>query len=115
MEKTLIKNQKSSPKANFTSAVPIVQVIESPRGWININWAEIWRYRELFGFLVWRDIEVKYKQTLLGFAWAILVPFLHMVVFSVVFGKFAKLPSDGLPANQPITFHVFRQAIQMQE
>jgi lipopolysaccharide transport system permease protein len=58
---------------------------------------EVWEYRELAYFLVWRDIKVRYKQTLLGAAWAILQPFLLMVVFSVVLGKFAKLPSNGLP------------------
>jgi lipopolysaccharide transport system permease protein len=58
-------------------------------------WRDLWRYRELFAFLAWRNILVRYKQTVLGAAWALLRPFLTMVVFTVVFGKLAKLPSDG--------------------
>lgn len=60
-------------------------------------WRDIWRYRELFVFLAWRDILVRYKQTVLGVAWAIIQPFLTMVVFTVVFGRVAKLPSHGVP------------------
>jgi len=60
-------------------------------------WADLWRYRELFYFLAWRDILVRYKQTAIGVVWALLRPFLTMVVFTVVFGKLAKLPSDGVP------------------
>jgi lipopolysaccharide transport system permease protein len=58
---------------------------------------ELWRYRELLYFLVWRDLKVRYKQTMLGAAWAILQPFLTMVVFSIFFGRLAEVPSDGLP------------------
>ena len=60
-------------------------------------WRDIWRYRELFYFLAWRDILVRYKQTAIGLAWALLRPFLTMVVFTVVFGQLAKLPSNGAP------------------
>lgn len=60
-------------------------------------WKDLWRYRELFYFLAWRDILVRYKQTVIGFAWALIRPFLTMVVFTVVFGKLAKLPSDNVP------------------
>jgi len=60
-------------------------------------WKDLWRYRELFYFLAWRDILVRYKQTAIGIAWALIRPFLTMVVFTVVFGKLAKLPSDGVP------------------
>jgi lipopolysaccharide transport system permease protein len=60
-------------------------------------WKDIWRYRELFYFLAWRDILVRYKQTAIGFAWALIRPFLTMVVFTVVFGNLAKLPSGGAP------------------
>jgi lipopolysaccharide transport system permease protein len=60
-------------------------------------WKDIWRYRELFYFLAWRDILVRYKQTVIGIAWALIRPFLTMVVFSVVFGQIAKLPSQGAP------------------
>ena len=58
-------------------------------------WRDLWRYRELFQVLAWRDISVRYKQTVIGAAWAVIRPFLTMVVFTVVFGKLAQLPSDG--------------------
>jgi len=60
-------------------------------------WKDLWRYRELFYFLAWRDILVRYKQTAIGVAWALIRPFLTMVVFTVVFGQLAKLPSQGVP------------------
>lgn len=60
-------------------------------------WKDLYRYRELFYFLSWRDILVRYKQTVLGIAWAVIRPFLTMVVFTIVFGKLAKLPSEGAP------------------
>ncbi|NDD82385.1 MAG: ABC transporter permease, partial [Verrucomicrobia bacterium] len=60
-------------------------------------WRDLWRYRELFYFLAWRDLLVRYKQTAIGVAWALLRPFLTMVVFTVVFGKIAGLPSGGIP------------------
>jgi homopolymeric O-antigen transport system permease protein len=60
-------------------------------------WSDLWRYRELFLFLAWRDLLVRYKQTVIGIAWALLRPFLTMLVFTLVFGKLAKLPSDGVP------------------
>lgn len=58
-------------------------------------WRDLWRYRELFSVLAWRDVSVRYKQTVIGGAWALLRPFLTMVIFTVVFGRVAKLPSDG--------------------
>src|SRR5947209_19113205 len=58
-------------------------------------WADLWRYRELFLILAWRDVSVRYKQTVIGVAWAVIRPFLTMVVFTVIFGRIAKLPSDG--------------------
>jgi len=60
-------------------------------------WKDLWRYRELFWFLSWRDILVRYKQTAIGIAWSVIRPFLTMIVFTVIFGKLAKLPSDGIP------------------
>ncbi|MBD2460548.1 ABC transporter permease [Oscillatoria sp. FACHB-1407] len=60
-------------------------------------WRDLWRYRELFYFLAWRDILVRYKQTAIGIAWALIRPFLTMVVFTIVFGKLAQLPSSGAP------------------
>lgn len=72
-------------------------VIEAKPGWRLIDWRELRQYRDLFYFLVWRDIKVIYKQTVLGFAWAILQPVFSMIVFSVVFGRLAQIPSDGVP------------------
>src|SRR5581483_5658170 len=60
-------------------------------------WRDLWRYRELFYFLAWRDILIRYKQTVVGAAWAVIRPFATMVVLTIVFGKLAKLPSDGMP------------------
>ncbi len=71
--------------------------IRAPTGWTVPDLAELWRYRELVYFLIWRDLKVRYKQTLLGAAWAILQPLATMVVFSVFFGRLAKIPSEGLP------------------
>lgn len=72
-------------------------IIEPEEGWQIINWKEIVEYRDLFYFLVLRDIKALYKQTVLGFAWAIIRPVFSMIVFSVVFGGLAKVPSDGIP------------------
>jgi lipopolysaccharide transport system permease protein len=71
-------------------------VIEARRGF-NIGFRILWQYRELLYFLVWRDVKVRYKQTVIGIAWVVLQPVLTMVVFSLVFGRFAKIPSDGMP------------------
>src|SRR5213594_3473957 len=71
--------------------------IAPSRGWVSLKLSELWEYRELLYFLVWRDIKVRYKQTALGAAWAILQPVMTMVVFSVFFGRLAKMPSDGIP------------------
>jgi lipopolysaccharide transport system permease protein len=76
---------------------PPVTVITPPAGWSAVNLRELWEYRELLYFLVWRDIKVRYKQTSLGVAWAVLQPLLTMVVFSLFFGRLAGVPSDGLP------------------
>lgn len=72
-------------------------VIEPRRGWQLINWRELRESRDLLYFLVWRDIKVLYSQTILGFTWAIIRPLTSMVIFSVVFGGLAKMPSDGVP------------------
>jgi lipopolysaccharide transport system permease protein len=71
--------------------------IRPSRGWAFVNLGELWRYRELIYFLVWRDVKVRYKQTLLGAGWAILKPFLGMVVFTVIFAGLARLETDGAP------------------
>lgn len=81
----------------FLSGKYIHTVIEPPKGWTALNLGELWKFRELLFFLTWRDIKVRYKQTALGAAWAILQPILTMVIFSIIFGGLAKLPSEGLP------------------
>ena len=78
------------------SEAPVVRIRPS-RGWQHLNLKELWEHRELLYFLSWRDVKVRYKQTLLGAAWAIIQPFMTMVVFSFFFGKLAKMPSDGVP------------------
>jgi lipopolysaccharide transport system permease protein len=72
-------------------------LIQPPAGWVPVNLHEVWEYRELLYFLTWRDIKVRYKQTMIGAAWAIIQPFCMMVVFSLFFGHLAKIPSDGIP------------------
>ncbi len=71
--------------------------IEPSRGWAPLKIGELWEYRELLYFLIWRDIKVRYKQTALGAAWAIIQPLFTMLVFSLFFGRLAKVPSDGIP------------------
>jgi lipopolysaccharide transport system permease protein len=75
----------------------IVTVIRPPKGWQIINFRELWEYRDLFFFLVWRDIKVLYAQTILGFSWAILQPLIQIIIFTIVFGKVARLSTDGVP------------------
>lgn len=72
-------------------------VIQPRRGLLDLDLKALWQYRELLYFLVWRDIKVRYKQTAIGASWAILQPVLNMIVFTIVFGRLAKLDSDGLP------------------
>lgn len=72
-------------------------LIKPSSGWVPLNLKDLWEYRELLYFLVWRDIKVRYKQTLLGVAWAVIQPVFTMIVFSIFFGWLAKIPSDGVP------------------
>jgi len=72
-------------------------VIKPKNKWWQIDLQEIWRFRDLFYFLTWRDIKVKYKQTMVGVLWAIFQPFITMVIFTIFFGKLAQMPSDGIP------------------
>jgi lipopolysaccharide transport system permease protein len=76
---------------------PVLTIYEPPRGWLSLHLREVWDYRELLVFLTWRDIKVRYSQAALGVSWALLQPLLTMVIFSVIFGNLAKLPSDGIP------------------
>ncbi|MEE9189327.1 MAG: ABC transporter permease [Candidatus Neomarinimicrobiota bacterium] len=82
---------------NSTTEINQPLIIEPQKGWQVINWSELIKYKDLIYFLIMRDVKAIYKQTVLGFSWAILRPVFHMIVFSVVFGKLAKIPSDGLP------------------
>lgn len=84
-------------KADGTVASPPTKIIKPSHGWSPIRLDAIWAHRELLYFLVWRDIKVRYKQTLLGVLWAVLQPLMLMVAFSIFFGRLAKVPSDGLP------------------
>ena len=71
--------------------------IRPTKGWVSLNFEELWRYRELLYFFVWRDIKIRYKQTILGASWAIIQPLFTMVIFSLFFGRLAQVPSDGIP------------------
>jgi lipopolysaccharide transport system permease protein len=76
--------------------IPVIR-IEPSRGWVSLRLHELWEFRELLYFLAWRDVKVRYKQTALGVAWAIIQPFFTMVIFSIFFGKLGRIPSDGIP------------------
>lgn len=100
---TQLLGEQPKPSAVPDQSPPVLPsprlttLIEPPSGWQFINVAELWRYRELLGFLIWRDVKVRYKQTLLGAAWAILQPALMMVVFTVFFARMAKVPAGDIP------------------
>jgi lipopolysaccharide transport system permease protein len=81
---------------NATGDSPVIRIAPT-KGWISLKLNELWEYRELLYFLAWRDIKVRYKQTVLGAAWAIIQPFFTMIVFSIFFGRLAGIPSDGVP------------------
>lgn len=83
-------------QSGSASFVPIYTIAPS-RAWVPLRLGELWAYRELLYFMVWREIKIRYKQTALGVAWAIIQPFFTMVVFSVFFGRLAHMPSDGVP------------------
>jgi len=85
-----------SPSLRVTRIAPV-------RGWLEVDWEEIWQYRELIYFFVWRDLKVRYKQTAVGAGWAVLQPLMTMAIFTLFFGKLAKIPSDGIP--YPIFFY----------
>lgn len=87
---------QSVPKAIDQGKVPVIR-IEPSVGWVSLKLGELLKYRELIYFLIWRDIKVRYKQTALGVAWAIIQPLFTMMVFSLFFGRLAKIPSDGIP------------------
>ena len=87
----------SAPEAVIVAPESPMLCIAPPQGWWDLNLGELWQSRELIYFFVWRDIKIRYKQTAIGAAWAVLQPFLAMVVFTIIFGKFAHIPSEGIP------------------
>jgi lipopolysaccharide transport system permease protein len=94
---TLVADSAPTIPSGQPGSEPDWVTIEPPRGWTSLGLRELWQYRELLYFLTWRDIKVRYKQTALGAAWAIIQPLSTMVVFSLFFGRLAKIPSDGVP------------------
>ncbi len=90
--------QQASPPATSSMPTDLSRVVIAPsRGWVSLGLKNLWDYRELLYFLVWRDVKVRYKQTALGAAWAIIQPFVTMIVFSLFFGRLVGVPSDGIP------------------
>jgi len=73
------------------------RVIDSEESWWMVDWRELWQYRDLFRFLVWRDIKIRYAQSILGIGWAIIQPLFSMVLFTIIFGRFVKVDSEGVP------------------
>jgi len=90
------------PELDALANAPVMR-ITPPSGWWAVPLGELWNYRELLYFFVWRDIKIRYKQTAIGAAWAVLQPFLTMLIFSLFFGRLAHIPSQGLP--YPIFFY----------
>lgn len=90
------ETQIQADKLQSMADIPIIR-IQPSHGWISLKLGELWEYRELLYFLVWRDIKVRYKQTVLGATWAIIQPLFTMVIFTIFFGRLAKIPSDGVP------------------
>ena len=90
------KRRLAQLPAQALGAAPIT-IIEPSRGWVGLRLRELWEYRELLYFLTWREVKVRYKQTAIGAAWAIIQPLFTMLIFSLFFGKLAKVPSDRIP------------------
>jgi lipopolysaccharide transport system permease protein len=98
VQQETMPGQKGMPVDQWRPPAEIPVTIYRPtRGWAALDLRRLWKYRELLYFLTWRDIKVRYKQTALGAAWAIIQPFVSMVIFSLFFGKLARVPSDGIP------------------
>ncbi len=90
------KLQPADAQLQALADIPLIR-IEPSRGWVSLKLRELWEYRELVYFLIWRDLKVRYKQTVIGATWAIFQPLMTTGIFTVIFGEFAKIPSDGLP------------------
>ena len=97
MIKKLIRYINKKKLYNSKSQAANLTVIKPMSGWFEFDFKELKNYRDLFYFLVWRDIKALYAQTILGFSWAILNPLIQIIVFSIVFGRLAKLSSEGIP------------------
>src|SRR5437773_11651343 len=93
---SVIESESQATKLQPIADISVIR-IEASRSWPSVNLQELWAYRELLYFLVWRDVKARYKQTVIGAAWAIFQPLMTMAVFTVVFRKFGAMPSDGLP------------------
>jgi lipopolysaccharide transport system permease protein len=96
-ESTSAKVESLSPTPNGPERAERIFRIQPSKGWVALKLRELWEYKELLYFLVWRDVTVRYKQTALGAAWAVMQPLFTMLIFSVFFGRLAKVPSDGVP------------------
>lgn len=96
METRPLIRQEATGAASVNGARPTV-VIEPSKGLLHLDLGSLWQYRQLLYFLIWRDVKIRYKQTAIGVAWAVLQPLLTMVLFAVVFGRLAGIPSDGVP------------------
>lgn len=96
-ETAAVRAELDGSPAGGAEPSPVPERIQPTRGWASLRLKDIWRYRELLYFFVWRDIKVRYKQTIIGGAWAILQPFIAMVIFSIFFGRLLDVPSEGIP------------------
>ena len=94
---SLTTSPPAAPPLEAPANAPATVRIEPPRGWMELRLGEVWQYRELLYFFVWRDVKIRYKQTAIGVVWVVLQPLLTMLVFTLFFGRLAKLPSLGLP------------------
>ena len=116
--KTMPSVSLSEGDATSRTAAEPPLLIGPRKGWLDLDLRSIYRYRELLYFLVWRDVKVRYKQASIGTAWAILQPLMTMLIFTMVFGYFAKMPSDGLPYpifayTALLPWNYFAQAINL--
>jgi lipopolysaccharide transport system permease protein len=93
VDESVVTSSVAVPRRQSSPSI----VIEARRGLLKIDFRSLWQYRELLYFLIWRDVKVRYKQTIIGMAWVVLQPVLTMIVFTLVFGRFARIPSDGMP------------------
>ena len=105
VQENIKKQSKNSQKTTSLDldGAPMIR-LEPSKGWVSLKLRELWEYRELLYFLTWRDIKVRYKQSLLGAGWAILQPLLTMIIFTVFFGRWAGIPTDDVP--QPVFYFV---------